>query len=98
MSFAPVLTAAQLVEDGDVITLPEHDARTHIVFTGSVVGEVIITAQVAGGARYNDVTDGTIDLSTRDYVYIPNIPVKAITVAYDGLDPLYVAVYQFPNV
>ena len=71
-----------------------------IVFTtesgGPLTGNVTATARVVGGRVLNPVADGTLDLSTRDYIYIPNIPLSAVHLNYDGGAGVTATVYLMP--
>lgn len=81
------LTKATTVTNGQTITLPANvgSRGTLLTFRGTSVGTVTVTGKVLGGDKFEEVTDGEIDLSVRKYIWIPEIPLEAVQLALAGL-------------
>ncbi len=100
MSFAPIITPKTGIGATADVPLQDHanPTKTLITFSGSSVGNVTVLAKVAGGTLFNAVTDGTIDLATRDYIYIPEIPLESLRITYSGAGTINARITQYPTV
>ncbi len=79
------------------VDMPLHEmdsTGTLISVKNALSGSLTVTAVVIGGSRQNDVTDGVIDLSLKDYIYIPDIPLKSLHLVYSGPGTIDVVAFQ----
>jgi len=99
MSFSPVRTLKTITGGAGDMVLKDRarPTKTLLTFHGSVLGNVTVTAKVQSGTRFNAVTDGAIDLASRDYVFIPEIPLDTVHIVYDGVGSLDVVAVQYPT-
>lgn len=96
----PRLTNVQGIDtDTEVALHNVLSAALLITFSSAeaLAGSVTVQAQVLGGTALSPIENGVVDLTSRNYLYVPNIPVVGLHLNYDGEIDLNANIYQLPN-